>query len=168
MTRNPDTHRLLVATDHVARRLRRLAAQADMEAAAIESSIGFVGSGSDAPVSGGSPSSVVERTALGRELAAVQRWDRAKQRWARLLEELDHCLTALVPADEAEWQAPGSGSCLACQRWVSGSAEDRLRSGMCNACRQWVRRHMEAHHLERGDAIAARRRMLADDGQQSA
>lgn len=168
MTRNPDTHRLVVVTDHVARRLRRLAAQADMEAAAIESSIGFVGTGSDAPVSGGSPSSVVERTALGRELDAVQRWDRAKQRWARLLEELDHCLTALVPADEAEWQAPGSGSCLACQRWVSGSAEDRLRSGMCDACRTWVRRHMEREQAERGDAIAARRRALAADEQQSA
>lgn len=37
----------------------------------------------------------------------------------------------------------GSGACQACDRWVSGSAVDRLRAGLCGACyaawRRWAR-----------------------------
>lgn len=37
-----------------------------------------------------------------------------------------------VPPAEAE--APGAGVCQACDRFVVGSAKDRLRSGWCSAC----------------------------------
>ncbi len=29
----------------------------------------------------------------------------------------------------------GAGHCLACERWVPGTHDDRLRAGFCNACR---------------------------------
>jgi hypothetical protein len=155
-----NTTQLLLVTDYVTRRMRRLAPQADIEADHTTSSIGFVGTSTDAAVSGGSPSSIVERTAASKELAAVRRWEQAKQRWARAVQEMDHAITALVPADEADWQPPGSGECQACSRWVSGSATDRIRSGLCDACRKWVRRTMERDQVERGEAMLQRRRSL--------
>jgi hypothetical protein len=163
-----NTNQLGIVTEYVLRRFTKLADQADREARAIESGIGFVGTSTDAAVAGGSPSSVVERTAASRELAAVRRWEQAKERLARALHDIDHALTALLPADEAEWQPAGSGHCGACKRWVAGSASDRLRSGMCDACRTWVRRHMADHQVERGDAIAARRRALTEPTEQPA
>jgi uncharacterized membrane protein YccC len=162
---NYNTEQLAVVAEYVLRRMQRLAEQADREARAVESSIGFVGTSTDAAVSGGTRSSVVERTAAGRDMATVRQWAQAKQRLARALGEIDRALTELLPADAAEWQPPGSGQCGACSRWVAGSASDRLRSGMCDACRTWVRRVQAEEHIERGDAISARRRMLADEAQ---
>lgn len=162
-----NTQQLVTVTEYVLRRFQKLADQADREAKAVEGGIGFVGTSTDAAVAGGTRSSVVERTAASRDLAAVRAWDHAKERLARALHDLDHAITALVPANEAEWQPAGSGHCQACKRWVAGSASDRLRSGMCDACRTWVRRHMADHHLERGDAINARRRMLAEPTEQA-
>ena len=155
-----NTSQLLLVTEYVIRRMRKLAAQADIEADHVTTSIGFVGTSTDAAVSGGSPSSVVERTAASKDLLAVRRWQKAKTQWARAVQEMDHALTNLVPADEAEWQPPGSGECQACSRWVSGSAADRIRSGLCDACRKWVRRTMERDRIERGEAMLQRRRAL--------
>jgi type IV secretory pathway TrbL component len=160
-----NTQQLTIVAEYVLRRLHRLAEQADREAKAVESSIGFVGTSTDAAVSGGTHSSVVERTAAGRDLATVRQWMQAKERLARALGEVDQALTLLLPANQAEWQPPGSGDCGACHRWVAGTATDRLRSGLCDACRTWVRRVQAEQHLERGDAITARRRMLSSEAE---
>ena len=35
---------------------------------------------------------------------------------------------------------PGAGTCQRCERWVSGSSSDRIRSGWCEACfKRWTR-----------------------------
>lgn len=162
------TQQLAVIARHVLGRLAREGNQADLQAQEISSSVGFVRPSTDASVAGSRSSSVVERTAASRELAEVRRWEQSKQKLAWALAGIDQALTALVPAQEAEWHQPGSGTCLACSRWVTGSEQDRIRSGMCDACRTWVRRHMERHQVDRGDAIVARRRMLSVDEQQSA
>lgn len=36
--------------------------------------------------------------------------------------------------------APGQGNCLACDRWVSGTASDRIKASYCEACyKAWCR-----------------------------
>lgn len=168
MTTELNTQQLIVVANHVLRRLAREGEQADRQARFTASSIGFVRPSTDASVSGSRSSSVVERTAASRELAEVRRWQEAKQRLALALAAVDQAITQLVPADEAEWHQPGSGTCIACQRWVAGSETDRIRSGMCDACRKWVQRKMEREQLERGDAIAQRRSFLAQPVEESA
>lgn len=162
-----NTQQLVTVTEYVLRRFQKLAEQADREAKAVEGGIGFVGTSTDAAVAGGTRSSVVERTAASRDLAAVRAWDHAKERLARALHDLDHAITALVPANEAEWQPAGSGHCQACKRWVAGSESDRIKSGMCDACRMWVKRTMERERVDRGDAITARRRFLAEPAEEA-
>lgn len=50
------------------------------------------------------------------------------------------------------------GDCAACNRYCTGTANDRLRSGMCNACRMaWQR-----SGLERGEWLLGQRRELND------
>lgn len=40
----------------------------------------------------------------------------------------------------AEAEAPGAGHCQRCNRWVSGSASDRVKSGWCERCyKAWQR-----------------------------
>ncbi|MFM7064367.1 MAG: hypothetical protein ACKO04_12870 [Actinomycetes bacterium] len=40
--------------------------------------------------------------------------------------------SAVVPPAEAD--PPGAGHCQRCERWVAGTASDRLRSAWCAAC----------------------------------
>lgn len=168
MTTELNTRQLILVANHVLRRLAREGDQADRQAHFTATSVGFVRPSTDASVSGSRSSSVVERTAASRELADVRRWEEAKQRLAWALAAVDQAITNLVPADEAEWHQPGSGTCVACDRWVSGAEGDRIRSGMCDSCRSWVRREMDRTAGERGDAINARRRFLAEREERSA
>jgi hypothetical protein len=155
---NLNNQQLIIVAEYVIKRMGQLAHQADTEAEAITGSIGFVGTSTDSAVSGGSTSSIVERTAASKELGAVRQWEKAKLKLARALQEIDGALTALVPADAADWTPPGSGNCQACERWVSGSAGDRIRAGLCEACRVAVRRMMATDpSLERAAAVARRR-----------
>lgn len=47
--------------------------------------------------------------------------------------------------------------CLACERWVPGTADDRIRAGFCNACRMaWNRLVQTDPHADRGSFIRQR------------
>lgn len=55
---------------------------------------------------------------------------------------------------------PGAGQCGACDKWVAGTADDRLRSGFCNACRMaWDR----AGRPDRAVFGRDRKRALAEE-----
>lgn len=52
----------------------------------------------------------------------------------------------------------GAGHCLACERWVTGTHDDRLRSGFCNACRASYQRWRQTRpHGDRSAFIHWRR-----------
>lgn len=65
------------------------------------------------------------------------------------------------PARPDETTMARSGSdCRCCERFVSGSPNDRLRAGLCQACyRDWLRSHSEWGG-DRGEWMLARRRAL--------
>lgn len=159
------TQQLTIVTRYVLRRLEREGSKADTHASLIARTSGYAGNSSfEAPVAGGDNSSVVERGLTDQELAHVRRWDEARRKLALALEAIDHALTGLLPPEQAPELPAGAGSCACCARWVSGSANDRLRSGLCDACRQSVQRM--CHHdptMDRGAAIARRRSQLASE-----
>lgn len=74
-----------------------------------------------------------------------------------------------APDSEHEGRATGSagaGHCLACDRWVPGTHNDRLRAGFCNACRasyqRW--RQVRPHGDRTGFVLWRRGRSDAEHG----
>lgn len=68
--------------------------------------------------------------------------DKMTETWTDLL-ALRTLITKVVAhaaPDQKRMPRPGSGDCFACGRYVSGSANDRLRAGYCDSCRMaWER-----------------------------
>jgi hypothetical protein len=99
---------------------------------------------------GGSEDTAVERTVLAREgrLERDQVREDVEQACGYLVDavaalgacdaRLDHLDRISSPLSRSE--TSGAAHCEACQRWVSGSATDRIRSGYCDSCRKaWDR-----------------------------
>lgn len=165
MPRRPDPYRI---AQHARRTAHRLATDGDLatrHARDAEEAIGYSRPNLDGGnVAGGDRTSIVERAAANRDRTNAAAWWAALERLERTLTDLDTALAAILPATPPEPLPLGAGYCGCCSRWVSGSATDRLRAGLCDACRQAVRRLTDRDPtLDRGAAIARRRRALADD-----
>lgn len=98
----------------------------------------------------GGSRSTSEHTSTERAGSHRDRWADADQKLARfylqtytlvtagqqLIADLaGHAIADEDHEHEGRATTPNGGWCLACDRWVTGAADDRLRSGFCNACR---------------------------------
>lgn len=140
----------------LARQLRQLAQVLDdhgaraVAMAPVLAARGFPASTLGAPGGRGS-SELTSTEAAADRPAPFDGVDRDLTRWLVLAyqvavygQDLVTRITAhAAPDAEHEGRATGSagaGHCLACERWVPGTHEDRLRSGWCDACRKsWER-----------------------------
>jgi hypothetical protein len=85
-------------------------------------------------------------------LARLARYADAEPRKLRPLADKVASWRARTGIDRERKPTLGAGACLACGRWVHGTAEDRLRSGMCEAhYKAWCR----AGRPERGAFMAS-------------
>lgn len=67
------------------------------------------------------------------------------------------------PPSKAGLNGPRSGGdCLACDRYCSGSATDRLRAGFCPACHASWQRWRRSEGGSRHDWLTIRRRAIAE------
>lgn len=135
----------------LARQLRQLAQALDdhgeraVELASVLAARGFPASTLGAPGGRGTAELTSTEAAADRRdpFANV---DRDLDRWLDLAfrvtahgQDLITRITTHAGLDtEHQGRATGSagaGHCLACERWVPGTHDDRLRAGFCNACR---------------------------------
>lgn len=158
----------------LARELRSLAKLLDqhgdraVELAPLLAARGFPSATMGAPGGHGS----AELTSVEAAADAPAPWrdvDDRLARWLRLAwgvtttgQDLVTKITAhAAPDGEHEGRAtstPGAGHCLACDRWVTGGAADRLRAGFCNACRNSYQRWRRNNaHGDRAQFIRWRR-----------
>lgn len=67
-------------------------------------------------------------------------YTRGASRFAQELARLVHDLGGITSTNPRKLTATGSGDCMACGRYCSGAASDRLRSGLCPSDYiRWVR-----------------------------
>jgi hypothetical protein len=153
----PNLRRVLAGLEAAEREIATIRASAERAHANAVAALNGPGSGL-----GGSGRSSGISDPTGRQALAE---DPAAQFLARLAKRADNLPRELRPlADESVGWAlhnhpsidrkptSGAGACLACGRWVHGTADDRLRSGMCEAhYRAWCR----AGRPERGAFFAS-------------
>jgi hypothetical protein len=121
---------------------------------------------------GGSRSTSTD-TSTERAADHRDRWADADEKLARLYVQLvsltgagSQFITNLAASAGTDADHEGDGMahtntngawCLACTRWVPGTAEDRIRSGFCNACRvAWNRLASTDPHADRASFIRNR------------
>ncbi len=76
---------------------------------------------------------VMANESMGRMLDDLHaELERARSSTMRAFRLATSIVGQTVPPAEAE--APGAGVCQSCDRFVLGTAKDRLRSGWCSAC----------------------------------
>jgi hypothetical protein len=135
----------------LARQLRQLAQVLDdhgeraVELAPVLAARGFPASTIGAPGGRGNAELTSTEAAADRP-APFDNVDRDLDRWLELAfrvsahgQDLITRITAHAALDtEHQGRATasaGAGHCLACELWVPGTNNDRLRAGFCNACR---------------------------------
>lgn len=121
-----------------------------------------------------------EHTSTERAAAHRDEWADADEKLARLYVELfaltgagAQFITSLASRAASDEQHEGEGLartgtnggwCMACARWVPGTADDRIRSGFCNACRMaWNRKVSDDPHADRAEFIRHRPKHHAED-----
>ena len=114
------------------------------------SSLGGSGHGSD--ISDPTGRQALTEDPAAQFLARLARYADAEPRKLRPLADEVASWRARTGIDRERKPTLGAGACLACGRWVHGTAEDRLRSGMCEAhYKAWCR----AGRPERGAFMAS-------------
>ena len=122
-------------------------------------------SGNDSePTSGGdvgrpTEAAVAQRERLAAGMAKIHTDLRATQTAARTAFYGVSTIAGKVEGSDSQL-APGQGNCLACDRWVSGTASDRIAGGYCGTCnKKWER-------LGRPDRVRFQRDVLRQADEQ--
>ena len=107
------------------------------------------------PTSGGETGRPTESAALARqELAAAHTALHADleacRKFAMAAFYKANVIAGRIEPGDIPALAPGSGNCLACDRWVAGTSTDRIRSGYCPACATaWTRARQNDPNIDR-------------------